>query len=195
MQMLKRVEKYASIMLICGFCLYVFLGISIALEDTLFKNLFLPFAAISVAPIVITVLLSFVRITALYSKSKDSKQKQYYMRKVYPTYQETVYLFKDCIQHRYMSRQDILEFKSLLNEALGKNTSKYSGYSFSNDAHEIYTKLKDTHISEQYMYVLRSFVAKIHYKPITHRINMNKTNINAIESTPKVTEETKPITA
>lgn len=63
-----------------------------------------------------------------------------------------------CMQHKLLHRQAILTFKAYLNRYIYLN--KYKNIKFKNDAHEIYTKLKDTHIRKEKMLKLNKFLDK-----------------------------------
>lgn len=72
-----------------------------------------------------------------------------YMDQVYPLYLKTQSSFKYCMQHKLLKREDILEFKYMLNNFI--DTKKYKHEKFKNDAHEIYRKLKDIDITKSHM--------------------------------------------
>lgn len=92
---------------------------------------------------------------------KANKKKKLYaedliwQKEVYPLYIIVQNNFKYCMQNRLLTRQEILNFKYYLNK-YSKN--KYTGIKFKNDAHEIYTKLKDTSISKKQMLKLNSYL-------------------------------------
>jgi hypothetical protein len=56
-------------------------------------------------------------------------------------YPECRDLFKQAMQDKRLTREQIIYFKDKLNERLGTNR-RYYNKSYKNDAHEIYTKLK-----------------------------------------------------
>lgn len=56
-------------------------------------------------------------------------------------------LFHDAIQARNLDREQILYLKKVINEALGDYINDFRYTRFKNDAHEIYTKIKSSHIS------------------------------------------------
>ena len=75
---------------------------------------------------------------------------------VYPIYIMVRNKFIFCMQHKLLKRQDILDFKLLLNKSINKK--KYARIKFKNDCHEIYSKLKDNKISKQQMLTLNKFL-------------------------------------
>lgn len=91
-----------------------------------------------------------------YFKKKEKAREPIYAedliwkREVYPYYCITQNNFKYCMHNGLLSRQEILSFKSQLNDCI-KNKRKYSGIKWKNDAHTIYTLLKDTSISKKQM--------------------------------------------
>lgn len=78
-----------------------------------------------------------------------------YLKDVKPIYLEAVDLFKYGIQNKCLSRRDILGIKDEINKVI---TNNYNGFKPKNDAHEIYTKLKDKGISKPQMEQLRDFI-------------------------------------
>lgn len=91
-----------------------------------------------------------------YLKKQEKKREPIYaedliwQREVYPFYCVTQNNFKYCMHNGLLSRQEILNFKYQLNDCV-KCKRKYQGIKFKNDAHEIYSKLKDTSISKKQM--------------------------------------------
>jgi hypothetical protein len=79
-----------------------------------------------------------------------------YPTAVYPIYVEVQANFKYCMQHKLLKRQDILEFKELLNRCV--NLKEFKNEKFSNDCHEIYRKLKNTSISAKNMKCLNKYL-------------------------------------
>lgn len=73
-----------------------------------------------------------------------------WQREVYPYYCITQNNFKYCMHNGLLSRQEILSFKDKLSSCI-KNKRKYNGIKWKNDAHTIYTLLKDTSISKKQM--------------------------------------------
>lgn len=62
-------------------------------------------------------------------------------------YQQAKNLFHDAIQNRSLSREQILYLKKIIDESLGEYINDYKHTRYKNDAHEIYSKLKSSHIS------------------------------------------------
>lgn len=94
--------------------------------------------------------------------NKNIKKKNLYaedviwQKEVYPLYIITQNNFRYCMQQGLLNRQEILNFKYHINKCV--NQKKYSRCKFENDAHEIYTKLKDTTITKQQMIKLNSYL-------------------------------------
>lgn len=64
-----------------------------------------------------------------------------------PYYQMTKDLFHDAIQAGDLNHEQILFLKKVINESLGNSINDYKFTHYKNDAHEIYSKLKSSHIS------------------------------------------------
>ena len=64
-----------------------------------------------------------------------------------PFYQTTKDLFHDAIQAGNLNHEQILYIKKVINESLGSYINDYKYTHYKNDAHEIYSKLKSSHIS------------------------------------------------
>lgn len=79
-----------------------------------------------------------------------------YPTEVYPIYLKVRDNFKYCMQHKLLKRQDLLEFKYKLNKFI--DFKKYKYEKFKNDAHEIYTKLKDIDITKSQMSELNMYL-------------------------------------
>jgi hypothetical protein len=79
-----------------------------------------------------------------------------YPTTVYPIYLQVQSNFKFCMQNRLLKRQDILEFKELLNRSV--NLKDYRFETFDNDCHECYRKLKSTSISVKNMKCLNCYL-------------------------------------
>lgn len=62
-------------------------------------------------------------------------------------YNQAQMLFHDAIQNRNLDREQILYLKKVINESLGDYINDFKFIKFKNDAHEIYSKLKSSHIS------------------------------------------------
>ena len=58
-------------------------------------------------------------------------------------YDELIQLLKYCMKNKLLDRQQILDFKNVLNEHLGSHKESYSNFNFKNDLHEIYVKSKN----------------------------------------------------
>lgn len=67
-----------------------------------------------------------------------------------------------CIQNRVFNRKDVVILKNEINHLLGSNTDHYNSMNFQNDLHEIYTKIKSSHFSDdQYLHLLRFINSEI----------------------------------
>lgn len=62
-------------------------------------------------------------------------------------YNQAQKLFHDAIQNRNLDREQILYLKKVINESLGDYINDFRYARYKNDAHEIYSKLKSSHIS------------------------------------------------
>lgn len=89
------------------------------------------------------------------SRVNNKINNERYLKDVKPVYLETVDLFKYGIQNKCLSREDILRIKDEINNII---TNNYNAFKPKNDAHEIYTKLKDKGISKEQMEQLRDFI-------------------------------------
>ncbi|MFL0198155.1 hypothetical protein ACJDU8_21685 [Clostridium sp. WILCCON 0269] len=90
-------------------------------------------------------------------KKKLSIEEISYEQKTYPIYLCVRQAFNYCIKNRLMRRTDILEFKSMLNSYI-RNSYIYQHKKYSNDVHEIYSKLKNYYIKPKEMHKLLKFV-------------------------------------
>lgn len=64
-----------------------------------------------------------------------------------PYYVATKDLFHDAMQAGNLNHEQILYLKKVINESLGNSINDYKYTYYKNDAHEIYSKLKSSHIS------------------------------------------------
>lgn len=64
-----------------------------------------------------------------------------------PYYTTARDLFNDAIQASNLNHEQILYLKKVINESLGNSINDYKFARYKNDAHEIYSKLKSSHIS------------------------------------------------
>lgn len=74
--------------------------------------------------------------------------KKIYKEEREPLYQEAQKLFKECMQQGILKRNEILVVKRMIKDSLKAYEEEYKDYKFQNDAHEIYTKFKNIHITE-----------------------------------------------
>lgn len=67
--------------------------------------------------------------------------------------------FNNLIKNRYLDRNDILTVKNMIWEGLGSNVTIYKKYyKFKNDAHFIYTALKDRNLSKHQLSMINSYL-------------------------------------
>lgn len=69
------------------------------------------------------------------------------------------------LKSQKITREELLEFKSLINELLPKSQiNRYESYEFENDAHEIYVKIKNQYLTEYELYFLNNHLKKLSFK-------------------------------
>lgn len=64
-------------------------------------------------------------------------------------------------KQKQISRQSILSFIEELNKILGNNVNHYSKMTFENDLHEIYVKLKSSHLQDKDYIYLKEYLNKL----------------------------------
>ena len=64
-------------------------------------------------------------------------------------------------KQKQISRQSILSFVEELNKILGDNVNNYSKMTFENDLHEIYVKLKSSHLQDKDYIYLKEYLNKL----------------------------------
>lgn len=64
-------------------------------------------------------------------------------------------------KQKQISRQSILSFVEELNKILGDNVNHYSKMTFENDLHEIYVKLKSSHLQDKDYIYLKEYLNKL----------------------------------
>ena len=64
-------------------------------------------------------------------------------------------------KQKQISRQSILNFVEELNKVLGNNVNHYSKMTFENDLHEIYVKLKSSHLQDKDYIYLKEYLNKL----------------------------------
>lgn len=87
-------------------------------------------------------------------KRAEKKQLEQYIDDVYANegmqhYQDTHYLFNQLMRAGKLKRNDILQLKRMINDALGSYCSQYNKKEYKNDCHEIYVKLKSKQIDKK----------------------------------------------
>lgn len=99
-------------------------------------------------------------ITSYHNKdsinSKDSGIKKSYKAKTIDNefYSELRNRIKELVKSKEIDRQSILQFKSELDYRLGSHQYNYGSFTFENDVHEIYVKLKSSKLTnEDYTYL------------------------------------------
>lgn len=160
MKHVKKLSDLISIFIAVGFGAFVLLGIAYSF------NLFgLSFKAVLIIVLIFSVpvllpLISFI-VNLLLRQVKPRQltvEQVLYRQNTYDLYLQTRNYFRFALQNKMLTRQDILEFKSMLNKALKGSQRQYQGQKWENDVHEIYTKLKSHHISESNMTALRDYI-------------------------------------
>ncbi|MBY6773709.1 hypothetical protein [Clostridium botulinum] len=109
------------------------------------------------------VLMSFTNFVIKFSvknliKENKKSEKNIYHQEMHNLFVETNNLFKYAVTNKLLNDDDLQKFKKILNKSLGRGNKKYYNYTFNNDVHEIYTKLKDTHISKNDMCILKEYL-------------------------------------
>ncbi|KLU74303.1 hypothetical protein [Clostridium botulinum] len=86
-----------------------------------------------------------------------------YDKEVYPAYVQTKCNFNYAIKNKLLSRQDILQIKKMLNQALFKrrHLKDFRYKKFENDAHEIYSKLKCKYLSRKQLTNINKYINKV----------------------------------
>lgn len=92
----------------------------------------------------------------------------YDTQQVYILYSVTQNNFKYCMHNKLLKRQNILEFKFMLNKFVNQN--EFVHEKFENDAHEIYRKLKSKSISKKNMLSLNEFLLPFITREIPQQI-------------------------
>ncbi|AVP64995.1 hypothetical protein C3B64_12320 [Clostridium botulinum] len=173
---MKKLTDLLAALVAIGFCAFIILGISfIAKEVGLNPNFILSLTILFSIPTIGT--FSWFIFCTIFKPKKGKKitaEQIFYKQKVYPLYLETRNCFRIALQNKMITRKEILEFKSMLNKALVGELGTYKKYKFENDAHEIYTKLKDHHIRETDMVALKDYI--IPYAVASTVYNMQPTS-------------------
>lgn len=85
-------------------------------------------------------------------------------KEIEPYYQMAKDLFNNAIKTSCLNREQILYLKKVINESLGDYINDYKYTRYKNDAHEIYSKLKSSHISidsfKKIIQLVKSFEAQ-----------------------------------
>jgi hypothetical protein len=95
---------------------------------------------------------------------KDAIDMKHYEECVKPIYEFGRDEFNKLMQGRRMKYEDIQKFKALINNLLGDRISKYQDYTFKNDAHELYVKMKSTFLNENDWGKICTFLADVREK-------------------------------
>lgn len=105
-------------------------------------------------------MLRMLIMNFLKKKAKPAKRSYVetilYPKEVYPLYLLVQKNFNYCMKNKLLKREDILEFKEILDSYI--NTKRYKREKFKNDAHEIYRKLKSTDITKSQMLKLDDYL-------------------------------------
>ncbi|AEB77432.1 hypothetical protein [Clostridium botulinum] len=94
---------------------------------------------------------------------EKEEAKRYYDENVRLCYLDTKEMFRDAMKSRKLNRQQILRFKSKLNDCLSSHNKlrDYKNFYFKNDAYEIYTKLKNVHLVESDFERLQKYLSNV----------------------------------
>lgn len=143
--------------------IFVFLSMTILLCITL--------AAYIKIPLTTNLKLSILLTTALYIAYKifNYLYVKFRFRQHYREYKreqkkdslaaEVSLNFNHLIKNRYLDRADVITIKNMLLEGLGSNANTYKKYyKFKNDAHFIYTALKDKNLSKQTLKMIEKYL-------------------------------------
>lgn len=156
------------------------LTVSTLVEPFIYKALFFMFSAFVCLPICFNYLMNISMKTLNDTKkkedlsklkgefnnskkSKNTKQSKHETKVVNnEQYKSLIEFLKFSMQKKLLNRQDILNFKKEIDSRLGEYKDHYNGFEFQNDLHEIYTKLKSSHLSskdyEELLKSLESYV-------------------------------------
>lgn len=81
-----------------------------------------------------------------------------------PYYKQAKDSFNEAIKSSNLTREQILFLKKVINESLGDFINDYKDIKFKNDAHEIYSKLKCSHIKipdfKKFIQLIKTFEAQ-----------------------------------
>lgn len=127
-------------------------------------KLFILYLFFTSTPVILAILkVFFTRWVKEKSKEQEKKLKEQqkleaearkkillkdYNQNVKPLYEEGSNLFKSLLKSKKLKRDNILELKRLLDSSIGSYGEKYKKYTFKNDTHEIYVKMKSTKIDK-----------------------------------------------
>lgn len=176
MNTLKSYMKVMLVPIIIGLVLLIWF----ANTSSVFEKLLIGFIAVTaLIPFVLQLLAMLLKGVAKDSKASTCKQKgngnKYTIEPIKnnrntknngikapyqaktnnnPMYLEVRDRFKSLVQNGDFKRQQILQFKSELDHTLGTHKYTYDTFSFENDMHEIYIKLKSSKLTtEDYVYL------------------------------------------
>lgn len=157
---MKKIINLLSVLFCIGFCAFIVFGLAFVAKDVgLNPNFCLSLTILfSIPTIASFVWFLFCTIVKPKRKKQITADLIFYNKKTYPIYLEVRNCFRIALRNKILTRTDILEFKELLNKSLEGNLKQYQSYKFKNDAHEIYTKLKSHHITENDMTALKDYI-------------------------------------
>lgn len=120
-------------------------------------------------PILLPLISFLINLILKNQKCKKVTAEEYlYKQNTYQLYLETRNYFRISLQNKVLTRKEILEIKKMLNHALKDQLKNYQNQKFENDAHEIYTKLKNHHIATNDMMILHDYL-----QPFAIAANLN----------------------
>lgn len=113
------------------------------------------FLIVGVLPLTLTLLANtginnYKKMVDDQEKEKDNHKREvrklYWSENYYQEYECVKNMFSSMMKSGSLKHKDIIKIKGKLNTLLGENLSHYKKFKFENDAHEIYTKLKNSHL-------------------------------------------------
>lgn len=119
------------------------------------------FLIIGVLPLSLTLLANagisnYKKMVKDQEKEKDNHKKEvrklYWSENHYQEYEHVKNMFNSMMKSGVLKHKELVKIKGRLNKLLGENLSHYKEFKFENDAHEIYTKLKNSNlVSDDYI--------------------------------------------
>lgn len=141
----------------------VFISVIILISISIAAYVKIQFKTTFILAIISTILLyiAYKIFTYFYIRKKVKNNHRQYKRDIDrdKLAAEVSSNFHDLIKNKQLNRNDILTVKNMLNEGLSNNAAIYKKYyKFKNDAHFIYTALKDRNLSKQNLKMINSYL-------------------------------------